>query len=487
MNRIKSLEVNGILNAVRSLLRVAFPLITLPYVSRVLHPEGLGKFNYASTFVAYFSYLAALGISGYSIRTGAELREDSKSINEFSSEVFSINIITTFFSYLVLYLLLFFSAKVKDYSDIIIILSVSISFNTLGVEWINSIYEDFFYITIRSIIIQILTLILLFILVKSPNDLKHYAYLTVLPTIITGVINWIYVKKYCRIKITLNLNLKKHLLPILTIFLSDFAIFIYVNSDVTMLGYFTSDYHVGLYGFSTKLYAGIKTILSAIVTVSIPRLSFLHGNGKEEEFQATVSKTFTTMLTFMLPMVVGMYCISDSIIRVVGGGEYVNANTSLKLLCFALIFCEFSYIYTQCILMPLHKEKWLMYITVISALLNIGLNFIFIPKMNEVGAAVTTIIAEAFVFAASAIVVKKSIRTTELFKTVWKPLVGCLFIIITCVVIKSIHLNALNTVIISIVISMILYFAVEVKLKNESILIIMKKFLKRRKDGNIST
>ena len=137
--------------------------------------------------------------------------------------------------------------------------------------------------------------------------------------------------------------------------------------------------------------------------------------------------------------------------------------------------------------MPLHKEKWLMYITVISALLNIGLNFIFIPKMNEVGAAVTTIIAEAFVFAASAIVVKKSIRTIELFKTVWKPLVGCLFIIITCVVIKSIHLNALNTVIISIVISMILYFAVEVKLKNESILIIMKKFLKRRKDGNIST
>lgn len=475
MKKTKSLEINGILNSIRSLIRVAFPLITLPYISRVLHADSLGEYNYASTYVAYFSYIAALGITGYSIRSGSELRDNKTAINRFSSEVFSINVVTTIISYFLFFVFIILSNKVQQYKKLVLILGIGIVFNTISVEWINSIYEDFLYITLRSIIIQIVSLILLFVFVKTPEDLYTYAVITVLPTAITGIINWIYVKKYCVIKYTFSLNLRKHLLSIIIIFLSDFAIFIYVSSDITMLGHYYSDYYVGLYSFSTKLYSGIKTVLSAIVTVSIPRLSFLYGNGKIDEFRYTVTKIFEAMLTFMLPMVIGMYCVADNLIKVVGGEEYLPSNTSLKLLCVALVFCEFSYIYTQCILMPLHEEKRLMYITLASALVNIGLNLVLIPKMHEIGAAFTTIVAEAFVFLASIIVVNKRMRLISPFKSIWKPLTGCVFIVIACLIIQNLGLNSIKTVVLCVLISAVLYFSIELLLKNEFALSIIKK------------
>ena len=146
-----------------------------------------------------------------------------------------------------------------------------------------------------------------------------------------------------------------------------------------------------------------------------------------------------------------------------------------SLLCVALVFCEFSYIYTQCILMPLHEEKRLMYITLASALVNIGLNLVLIPKMHEIGAAFTTIVAEAFVFLASIIVVNKRMRLISPFKSIWKPLTGCVFIVIACLIIQNLGLNSIKTVVLCVLISAVLYFSIELLLKNEFALSIIKK------------
>lgn len=281
-NESKSLGVNAALNAIRSGLSVVFPLITYPYAFRVLHAEGIGKVNYALSIIGYFSLIAALGISTYAIREGAKLRKDKEKLSRFCNQIFSINIVTSIAAYIFLFLCVYNIKALSEYKQLIIILSLSIGFSTLGVEWINTIYEDFLYVTIRSIVIYILTLILLFVLVKNQKDVLQYAFLTIANSGLICISNWFYSRRYLQIKLTKNIELKKHIKPILTIFANSLATTIYVNADTTMIGLLSGDYYVGVYSLAVKIYNVIKTMLAAIYTVAIPRISFFVGQNDKE-------------------------------------------------------------------------------------------------------------------------------------------------------------------------------------------------------------
>ena len=150
-NSIKkhNMGVNAVLNGIRSGLSILFPLITYPYAFRVLKVEGIGKVNYSLSIVNFFILFAGLGISTYAVREGAKVKNDRKEIEKFSSEIFSINIFSMFFSYFSLALCMICINKFRLYTELIIIQSISIFFVTIGFEWINSIYEDYVYIVIR--------------------------------------------------------------------------------------------------------------------------------------------------------------------------------------------------------------------------------------------------------------------------------------------------------------------------------------------------
>ena len=201
-NKSKSLGINALLNAIRSAVSVVFPLITYPYAFRVLHAEGIGKVNYALSIIGYFSLIAALGISTYAVREGAKLRKNKEKLIEFCNQIFSINILTSIMAYVLLFFCVCNIQALREYEQLIILLSLSIGFSTLGVEWINTVYEDFLYVTIRSIVIYILTLVLLFVLVKDQNDVLQYALLTVTNSGLICISNWLYCRRYVKVRLT---------------------------------------------------------------------------------------------------------------------------------------------------------------------------------------------------------------------------------------------------------------------------------------------
>ena len=259
MKRNKSLGVNAILNGIKSLMSVLFPLITFPYVSKVLQVGNLGKYNFASSVNSYFLLLSALGISTYAIREGAKYRDNNEDMSKFASEIFTINFISMIVAYILLAVTIFTISKFRIYSVLIWIFSIEIFFNTIGTEWIYCIYEEYEYITKRSIIFQFCSMILLFILVKNPEDYYIYAGITVFATAGSNIINYFNAKKLCNIKLCLNIDWNRHLKPILVIFATTLATTIYVNSDTTILGFLTTDYNVGLYSVSVKMLAsGLK-------------------------------------------------------------------------------------------------------------------------------------------------------------------------------------------------------------------------------------
>lgn len=480
MKKNKSLGLNAFLNGLKSVLNLLFPLLTFPYVSRVLSVDGMGIYNFSYTYVNYFLLLAGLGISTYAIREGAKYRDNKNAIDSFSSEMFSINLVSTILAYILLILSLVIFKNLNNYVSCILIFSLQILFTTLGTEWIYTIYEDYAYITIRSILFKIVSIIFLFIFVRNSGDYLVYAGITVLAGVGSNILNFFHARALVRIRITKKIRWKYHLKPILIIFASVLAVNIYVSSDTTILGLLKSDYAVGIYGVSVKIYTIVQSLLSAILTVTIPRLAMLWGRNRKKEYLNLLSNLIKSFSILVLPATVGLAMLSKEVVLIIAGKKYLPSVNSLIIICWAIIFSIFSWIFSQCILIPLKREGKVLKNTIITSLVNIILNFVFIPFMSYDGTSLSTVLAELMVmimngYACKDILVK--VLSKENLKSIASSIIGCLGIILICFLCKIGISNLWIRTIFSIVLSVGIYGAILVFLKNDVALEYLSKLL----------
>lgn len=390
----KSLKINAVLSGIKQCCAIIFPLITFPYVSRILGSDGFGKYSFSYSVVSYFLLIAALGINTYAIREGAKIREDKKKINEFASQVFSINLCSVLLSYILLGITIAFSTKIQAYVPYILIQSVVMILVAIGTDWINSIYEDFFYITVRYILMQIVAIFMMFTFVRTSSDVIAYCIISVLAASGGNLLNIFYVRKYVKFNFTFHMNVKTHIIPLMILFINSVAITIYVNSDITMLGFYYDDSVVGVYSFASKIYSIIKQLVNAIVVVSLPRIAYIVKN-QSNQYKSYMDKIFWALSVALLPIVAGTLGMSNTIIQIAGGEEYVSGNYALDILSIALIFAILASFFTNCVLIIYSQEKKCLQSTIVSAFINVGLNFALLPKIGITGAAITTVIAEA--------------------------------------------------------------------------------------------
>lgn len=474
----KSLKKNVALNGIKTIVTMIFPIVTFPYISRILQVNNLGKVNFSTSIVNYFLLLAGLGISTYAIREGARLRDNNKQLNEFSNQIFTINIISTIASYILLVAILFSSEKLQLYKVLILIQSLNILGNTLGINWIYSIYEDYLYITIRTIIFQIISLVLMFLFVKEQNDYIVYAWILVISNSGSNILNYINSKKYIKLRITKNINLKKHLKPILIIFASSVATTIYVNADSTMLGIMCDDYSVGLYSASVKVYTILKALVASAILVTLPRLSNYLANGKTNEFKNLIHKLFDLTLIILLPIATGILMTSKEIILILSGPLYIDSIISLNLLSISLIFSILAVFCTNAILLPMKFEKVVMKSTILSAIANIMLNLFFIKIMKQNGAAITTIISEIIVFYIQYRIVRVHVSIDFNIKNYFSLILGCMGIVLVCIVIDTLSASIVIAFLLKVIISAAIYISTLLVCKNKIVIGFIKSVFK---------
>lgn len=482
----KSIKVNAALNGFRTILNVLFPLITFPYISHVLSVDEIGKYNFSDSIVSYFLLIAALGINQYAIREGSKYRNNRKALSNFASKVFTVNVVSTIISYALLFILMRLSDTLQAYRYCILILSIQIFFATIGTEWIYSIFEEFGYITVRSIVFKIISIALLFIFVKNEGDYLKYAFIVVFAIAGSNILNYFNAKKYIDLKIVFKFDWKQIIVPVFIIFASNVAIQIYVSSDITMLGYIKSDYNVGIYSVSAKIYTVIKNVLTAVLTVAIPRFSYYAGKGLKDEYNHLLKKVINTLFVIAIPAVVGLILLSYNVVYIIAGEQYVPAQMSLCILCIAIIFAVFNGLLNQSVLLAYGREKISLYCTIISAATNIGLNFIMIPLWAENGAAITVVISELILFLLlfykSRDLVKSSFFNVSTFKNIMSVLAGILGIILWCKIVENLVTNISARTVISVIGSAILYSFILLLTKNKILIEIisgLKSKLKR--------
>ncbi len=480
----KSLKINAFLNGLKTFLNFLFPLITFPYVSRVLSVEEIGKYNFSNSLISYFLLLAALGIDKYAIREGAKYRDNKEKFSSFASEIFSFNIISTIVSYLLLLIFLLLSKTLDRYLVCILIFSFQIFFTTLGTEWVYSIFEEYRYITIRSILFKIISIILLFAFVKKEGDYIVYAAITVFASVGSNVLNFFNAKKICQIKFTFKIDWRKMFKPIMIIFASNIAIQIYVNSDTTMLGYLKNDYSVGIYSVATKIYLIMKNLTGSILTVTIPRLAYLASKKTKEDYEKLLSKVANALIILIIPSIVGVILLSREAVLIIAGNKYLDAQLPLIILSVAILFSTFSGLFNNCVLLPYKREKVFLKSSIISAIANIVLNLILIPYFGSVGAAFTTLISESIMasmnFFGCKDLIGKVIFNKPLKDSVVSVFCGSIGIIICCRIIKNLFSNLYVYSVTSVLLSVIIYGCILVLLKNEIVLENMKKIMHKR-------
>lgn len=478
-----TLGINAILNGTQSVLNLIFPLITFPYVSRVLSVNGMGIYNFSYTYVGYFLLIAGLGINTYAVREGAKYRDNFEKISKFSSQIFSINILSTICAYLLLCVTLFVFKNLQLYYLCIVIFSLQIFFTTLGVNWLYIIYEDYTYITTRNILFKIISIILLFVLVKKPSDYIIYAGITVLAGVGSNILNYYHAKSFIKLKLTFNLGLRIHLKPILIIFASVLGVNIYLYADNTILGLLKGDYAVGIYSVSTKIYKMSEDLLSAVLTVTIPRLSMLYGKKLYKEYSKLLSQLFNLLMLLSLPAATGLIMLSKDIVLIIAGEKYLPSANSLAVISSAIVFSLINWIFADCVLLPSKRENKLLITTTVTAVLNILVNIFVIPFWSYDGASFSTVVSELTAMCLNGYFGWNILRKCESYKLIAtnmiEALLGCLLIIGVCLFCNILISSVIYSLITSVILSVLVYGTVLLILRNPSLLTLINSIFKK--------
>lgn len=404
----KRIVKNSIYNILYKILNIIFPIIIAARVGRVLLPEGVGKVAYAQNIVTYFTFVAALGLSTYGTREIAIARHNEEEKNIVFTQLFSINAISTTICILLYYMVASRIGLTNGDLKLFYVAGISIILNYFNVDWLYQGLEEYKHIAIRSTLIKILSIILVFTLVNSRNDYILYALIHCIALAGNYFINFLYLKGKVKFVKT-KLNAHQHLKPLFLLFASNIAIELYTLFDTTMLGMLTNDEIVGYYTYSMRTSKIVITILVAMSSVLIPRLSQYWSANKVNEFKALSQEVLEILIYFATPCCIGLILVSSYVITILYGQSFLPADGTLKILSLLIIPVSLNTFLGGQLLCSMKKEKKMLIAVSTGAITNIILNRVLIPFYMDKGAAIASVISEAIVLVIDWLMVKQSL------------------------------------------------------------------------------
>ncbi|WP_455542943.1 flippase [Intestinibacter sp.] len=424
MQNQKSLKLNFIMNAILTMSSFVFPLITFPYVSRVLLPIGTGKVSFAISLIAYFSMFAQLGIPTYGIRACAKVRDSKEELTKTSHELLIINLIMCIISYIGLFVALICVPRLQEDSHLYILVSFTIILNAIGMEWLYKALEKYTYITLVSIIFKFVALIAMFSLIHSKEDYIIYGGISIFAASASNILNFINARKYIYMKPIGNYHFKRHFKPIAIFFAMACATTIYTNMDTLMLGFIKSDIDVGYYNAAVKIKGILVSVVTSLGTVLLPRASYYVEQGQMDKFREITKKAINFVFILAIPLMLYFILYAKQGIYFLSGDAYAGSILPMQIIMPTLLLIGLTNILGIQMLVPLGKEKIVLYSEVMGAIVNIIVNAILIPKMASSGAAIGTLVAECVVFIVQYMALRDEVSSTFKIISYWKIGIG---------------------------------------------------------------
>lgn len=438
MTKKKSLKINYIYNASYQIIAILVPLITTPYLSRILKADGIGTYSYTFSIVSIFGIFAALGTTVYGNREISYVSNDRKKRSQVFWEIEFLSIITD------LVCIVAFIAFLMISNEYILLYSVQIF--TLfsiacNISWLFQGMEEFKKIVIRNAIFKILSVIFIFVFVKSKNDLLLYALGLSALDFLGNLSIWLYLPKYVDKPDFKSLHPFRHFKYTFALFVPTIASSIYTLFDKAMLHFFTSEaFENGYYEQALKLSKTALTLITALESVMIPRIGALFVSEKHDEMRSLLYKSYRFVWILGLPLSFGLIGISYNFVPWFYGEGYDSVSNLLMILGLLIPIIGLSNVTGIQYLITTKRERIVSITVSIGALCNVLLNLIFIPRLFALGAAISSVCAELIISSLQIYYVRKEISPLKIFKSSIKY-----FVAATIMLVLLISLNKIFT------------------------------------------
>jgi O-antigen/teichoic acid export membrane protein len=389
-----SLKKNLISNFILTGSTIILPLITFPYITRILSNESLGNVFFIDSFTQYFILFASLGVPFYGVREIAKRKNDQEYVSKLVIDLVSLQFILSIVYILLFFLLGLFIPKLISNITLIKIGALMILANAFSIEWFYQGIENFSYITVRSLVIKVASVISILFLVQDATDSVVYYSILSGVVIANATLNFGYFFKNYFTSFNFKITILKHIKPLIVLFSINASLSVYVLLDSIILGFLTDSINVSFYNIPLKLVKIFWMIIAGIGMVFVPRISALFGSERNDEIKVLMTKSISMVLLLALPFCLFCILFAKDILLIISGVKYIEASSALQVLSVIPLIIGLCNVFGTQFLLPIGKEKKILYATIIGLIVSLTINFSLIPSLKFMGSAIAAVAAE---------------------------------------------------------------------------------------------
>lgn len=470
---MKSLGKNSVFNVIYTCANILFPLITSMYVARILMESGVGRVAYAQNIASYFTTFAALGLPTYGVRKIAQCRDDQVELNRTFSELFLINMISTTVSCVAYIIVVVTIDNSMMTVPLAIASGLAVFFNYLNIDWLYQGEEEYTYITLRSIAVKIVSFVLVVLFVNSASDYVVYALIVSMATGGNYIFNVFHARSFVSLTFS-DVRLQKHIKPLIVFACNIFLVSVYSKIDITMLGSMSTDTTVGLYSYAYKITYLLTTVCTSVTAILFPRIIYQYHNSRDE-FLMLLSVGQRSVFFLCIPMVAAVVLMAPNIISTLFGSAFIPAASILRIFAPLIIIKSIGDLLGFQLMVATENEKKITIAYAISAVSNILMNTLLIPRFNGNGAAIASITSELIANAYQIILMKKQVS----YKIEWKALIQSIIsALLACMIamISTMYItNSILCLVLSVLIGASVYLIANIAFRNAFLLMLLNK------------
>lgn len=472
---------NYIYNVSYQLLAIILPLITTPYISRVLGAEAIGIYSYTLSITTYFVLFGSLGIALYGQREIAFVQDDKKQRSKIFFEIIIMRFITLTISMVMFYLFFCYSGQYATYYKILLLEIIA---SAIDISWFFRGIEDFKKTVIRNMLIKVISVICIFVFIKSPNDLYKYFGIYVLSNAIGNASMWLYLFKLIEKVQLKELKIFRHFKPTVVLFIPQIATQIYTVLDKTMIGAMVTDKsEVGYYEQSQKIVKVLLTIATSLGTVMLPRIANTFAKGDSKKIKEYMNNSFHFVLFLVVPIMFGILAISDKFVPIFFGSGYDKVIILINIMSVILIAIGLSNVIGTQYLLPTKQQKKYTISVISGAIVNGILNFILIRDFYSVGASIATVIAEFTVTGVQVFLVREQINIFDIIKISKNYFIAGIGMFVVIFILGNFINDNMISICVQVLMGILIYFGLLFILRDKLIFEVLRKINNKKCKG----
>jgi len=385
---------NYLYNASYQVVVLIIPLITTPYLARVLGPTGVGVNSYTNSIIQYFILFGSIGVNLYGNRQVAFVRTNKKELTATFYEIFVMRVITVIVAYVCFLFFLFWSNKYQVYY---LAQSISVIAAAFDISWFFMGLENFAVTVLRNLIIKLLTLVSIFLLVKSESDLTVYILILSVSVLIGNLTLFPSLKRYIFRPNFKLLHVWRHFIPSLRMFIPQIATQIYLVVNKTMLGSMTSVQAAGYFDQADKMIKMVLAVVTATGTVMLPHVANAFMRGEKEKTLNYLYSSFEFVTALSIPMVFGITAVAPKFVPLFFTAKFNAVIPLMMIESVVILLIAWSNVLGTQYLLPTKQLHAYTMSVVLGAAINIVINVPLILLWGAVGTTISTVLSELLV------------------------------------------------------------------------------------------